>query len=180
MNTRKGFTLIELMISVSIIALVAAAVVQTISAIGGASRTDGAVNEIRGYLLMAQQQAVQYNKSTAVWVLPATKFSTSPRLMVFELRPTCDKPSRNISDWQVMAGSYALSLPPGLTIRNGAKADSFPIIFDSQGCIEPPPVCLDADTRLMIGPAPGRESRERPRAVAINRTTGAMMRFERM
>jgi len=175
-RTARAFTLIELMITVSIIVGVAALVAGMMSAIAGTSKSEEAVNIVNGYVQMARQQAVQYGQPVAVFFLDKTPYSLNTRMMVFEPRLT-GVVTHDIVDWQTVPGSRAATLPENVIVRNASNQPCFPIIFDSQGMVHPK--TLAADVSIIIGPRDANETRDRPKAIAINRATGAVMRFER-
>jgi type II secretory pathway pseudopilin PulG len=174
---RKAFTLVELLLAVTIIIVVAAAIVPMISSMSGGSRVKGALNEIQGFLMMARQEAVQSQKEVAVFFLPPTRLTPSSRAMLFQLRAN-HQVSESIGDWVAMAGSYGIALAPGLEVRNGADADLFCIIFNSRGYVHR--LCGTPSTCIKVQPKQGQESREQPLTAAVNRATGAFLRFERI
>ncbi len=167
-SRKNAFTLVELMLAMSIIIVVTAIMVPTVSTLTGGSRVEGAANQVQGFLLMAKQQAVQHNKKIRVRFLPpfykGSPISPNTRLVLYE-------PKLSGSGWKVLAGSRAAQLPPDLVVTTEQGRDDFYITFNSRGSVE------DGETVLRIGVRAGSESGENAKPLAINRSTGAFLRF---
>jgi len=179
LRATKGFTLVELLLAISIIILVAGMIVPLVRAFAGSGGVDSALNEVKGYLLMAKQQAVQYHQSTAVFFLPPTELTQNSRMMIFQRRERLINGNdlTDIRNWQVMPGAYGAGLRRGLEVRNRSGDNLFCIIYNAQGYVDNG--CPLNNTCIRIGPKEGSESGERPQAVAISRATGSILQFER-
>lgn len=181
-DSKRAFTLVELLLSISIIILVAAMIAPMVTAFGGASLSEATRNELKAYLMLARQQAVQYNRPVAVFVLPPTQLTEVSRLMLFELK---ENPSNlnNIADvnnWRAMAGAYGTKIRRGIVISNNGNVtspDMFGIVFDASGAIDAR--CPAQNTTLLISPRNVTESTEQQMAVAINRATGSILDLSR-
>lgn len=176
---RRGFTLIELLLAISIIVMVAAMIVPMVTAFSGGSLVEQSVNEVKGYLLMAQQQAVQYHEHVAVFFLPPTALTQNSRMMVFELKKMPSNPDRlaHVSNWRVMTAAQAANLRAGMEIRNRGDDDLFCIIYNPNGYVDYR--CPSENLNIRIGPKQGVESPERSRPLAINRATGTLLQLQR-
>ena len=169
----RGFTLVELMVTISIIILAAMMVVPLVEAMTGSNRVEGALLEVQGYMAMAKQEAVQFNKTVAVRFVPPTPLTPQTRLMLEILAEGQTDPT-NPTNWQVKAGSYGAKLPDMLKIENGADDQSFRIWFNSDGFI--PQDCPDDNLVIKAGPRTA-ETLEPSITYAINRATGQFLRF---
>ena len=176
---QSAFTLMELLLAISIIVLVAGAVGSLVTALSGGSLVAETLNEVKGYLLMARQQAVQYHRPVAVFFLPPTDLTPNSRMMLFELKPTLPNPSNieDVSNWYVMPGGYGANLRAGIEVRNRAGAGLFCIPYSANGSVDSR--CPANNTSIQIGSQTGRESAMRAKAVAINRVTGAVLQLRR-
>lgn len=178
---RAGFTLIELLMAISIILLVAGMMVPVVRTFTSGAGVDSAMNELRGYLLLARQTAVQQHRPTAVFFLEPTPISPMQRIMIFQEKANAQGASRaHISNWKILPGAYGIKVPEGLAITNSAGqlgANDFCIIYDPQGFI--PPDCPDKNLSLRIGSREGVEHAIRPRVFAIGRATGSILKLDR-
>ena len=105
----RGFTLVELMVTISIIILAAMMVVPLVEAMTGSNRVEGALLEVQGYMGMARQEATQFNKTVAVRFVPPTHLTPQPRLMLEIMKEGKTDPA-NPANWQVKAGAYGAKL----------------------------------------------------------------------
>ena len=167
-SRKRAFTLVELMLAMSIIIVVTAIMIPTVSTLTGGSRIEGAVNQVQGFIRMAQQQAFTYNKKVRVRFLPpfyrGSPISPNTRLVLYEQKLSGQ-------GWKVLAGSRAAQLPTDLVMTNEHGRDDFYITFNSRGAVE------DGDTVMRIGVRSGSERRDHPKPLVINRSTGAFLRF---
>jgi len=181
MNVRRctGFTLIELLLAISIIVMVASMIVPMVSALSGGSLVEQSVNEVKGYLLMGQQQAVQYHEYVAVFFLPPTELTQNSRMMVFNLKKTLADPHSltTLSNWRAMTGAQAAHLRSGIEVRNRGSDSVFCIIYNPNGYVDNR--CPAENLSIRIQPSAGIESPERARALAINRATGTILQLSR-
>jgi prepilin-type N-terminal cleavage/methylation domain-containing protein len=179
-HRKRAFTLIELLLAISIIVLVAGMIVPMVSAFSGSSMVEQTLNEVRSYLLLARQQAVQYHRPVAVFFLPPTDHTPNSRMMLFELRGTSK--TTQIKDWRVIPGEYGSTVRRGIEVRkrgdNGEIPAPFCIAYTPSGFIDDE---VDADSlSLQIGPRrTGTETAETHVAVAVNRSTGTIMKLRR-
>jgi len=169
----RGFTLVELMVTISIIIMAAMMVVPLVEAMTGSNRVEGALLEVQGYLTMAQQEAVQFNKTVAVRFVPPTRLTPQPRLMLEILREG-EIASQNDTSWLIKAGAYGAKLPDMLKIENKADDQSFRIWFNKDGFI--PPECHGDNLEIKAGPET-TETLEPTMTYAVNRATGQFLRF---
>lgn len=183
MRKNRGFTLVELLLSISIIILVATMIVPMVSAFSSGNVVDQSINEVKSYLLLARQQAVQFGTPVAVYFLPPTKFTPNSRMILVELKDNPGTPNEiaNISNWRVIPGEYGAAVRQGIEIRKRNDAASTPtafcIVYTAGGFIDSR--CPAENTSLRIGPKPGGESRMVAKAVAVNRSTGSIIQLER-
>jgi prepilin-type N-terminal cleavage/methylation domain-containing protein len=177
-RSKRGFTLVELLLAISIIILVAGVIVPMARTFGGANIVDETLNEVKGYLLMARQHAVQHHRPVAVFFLPPTDFTPNSRMMIFEMKkqPPNASDLANVNNWTVMAGAYGANIRPGLEVVNGSDDNLFAVVYNTRGYIDTR--CPPANTVIRIGPRKGTESALRPKAVAISRATGTVLNFE--
>ena len=178
-RTTRGFTLVELLLAISIIVLVVGIIVPMVRMFTGSGGVDNAVNEIKGYLLMARQQSIQYHQDIAVFFLPPTELTQNSRMMVFEQRERLINANdlADIRNWQVMPAGYGVNLRRGLEVVNRSGDKLFCVIYNSNGYVDSR--CPLDNTCIRIGPKSGTESAERAQAVAISRATGSILQFER-
>lgn len=182
-HRRKAFTLIELLLAISIIILVAGMIVPMVSAFSGTSMVEQTVNEVRSYLLLARQQAVQYHRPVAVFFLPPTEHTLNSRMMLFELRSIRGVPRNytDIKNWRVIPGEYGTSVRRGIEIRKRGDSGKIPkpfcIAYTPGGFVDDE---VDANSvSIQIGPRSGTETAETHVAVAVNRSTGTIMKLRR-
>ncbi|NIA21545.1 MAG: hypothetical protein GWP05_06170 [Anaerolineaceae bacterium] len=168
-----GFTLVELMITISIIIMVAMMVMPLVEAMTGSNRVEGTLLEVQGYMTMAQQEAVQYNKTVAVRFVPPTQLTSRPRLMIEIMKEGKTDPT-DAGNWQIKAGTYGAKLLDMLKIENAGGQESFRIWFNSRGFI--PQDCPDNNLQITAGPRTN-ETIEPTITYAINRATGRFLRF---
>ena len=168
-----GFTLVELMITISIIIMVAMMVMPLVEALTGSNRVEGVLLEVQGYMAMAQQEAVQFNKTVAVRFVPPTQLTSQPRLMIEIMKEGKTDPTRDDS-WQVKAGAYGAKLISMIKIENAGGKESFRIWFNSRGFI--PQDCPGENTIITAGPRTN-ETLEPTITCAMNRATGQFLRF---
>jgi len=83
-----------------------------------------------------------------------------------------------VTSWQVLMSARAAELPFGVTAKNAQGEVRFPVIFSAQGFVHPK--CSDNDLSIRVGPTTTSETRDQPKIIAINRATGAVMRFDRV
>lgn len=178
MRTRRerGFTLVELLLSITIIVLVAGMIVPMVSAFSGANVVDETVNEIRGYLLMAHQRAVQHHKDIAIFFLPPTEMTPNSRMMIFDLKDDASflTDITDVRNWRVMPGAYGTHARRNLEITNGLGSNMFCVVYNSEGRIDNR--CPDANTQIRIGPR-SKDSLDRAQSLSINRHTGGINDF---
>jgi len=175
----RGFTLVELLLAISIIILVAGMIVPMVSAFSGGSMVEQTVNDVRSYLLLTRQQAVQYHRPVAVFFLPWTDHTLNSRMMLFEPRGTAI--TADIGDWRVIPGEYGASVRRGIEIRSrgdcGKVPKVFGIVYTPSGFVDD---VVDANSiSIQIGPRSGTETAETHIAVAVNRSTGTIMKLRR-
>jgi len=178
-RTARGFTLVELLLAISIIVLVVGMIVPMVRAFSGSGGVDSAVNEVKGYLLMARQEAIQYHRDIAVFFLPPTELTQNSRMMVFERQDRLVNANdlADIRNWRVIPAGYGANLRRGLEVVNRSGDNLFCVIYNANGYVDS--ACPLANTCIRIGPKQGSESGERPQAVAISRATGSILQFER-
>ncbi len=169
----SGFTLVELMITISIIIMVAMMVMPLVEAMTGSNRVEGVLLEVQGYMTMAQQEAVQFNKTVAVRFVPPTELTSQPRLMIEIMKEGKTDPTK-ANSWQVKAGAYGAKLLDMLKIENADGEESFRIWFNGSGFI--PQNCPDPNLSITAGPRT-KETIEPTFTYAINRATGRFLRF---
>jgi prepilin-type N-terminal cleavage/methylation domain-containing protein len=168
----NGFTLIELMLVVTIIILMAGAAVPLLSNMAGAGRVDNAASQVQAIILMARQQAVQYHVETSVEFIVPDLAHPYTRVITGQ----CGVPGTgNTTGFSVVAGSYAIKMPNGIQVANGAGATTFSIAFTTAGMVHPQ--TLAADLVLDIGPITGTESAEQTVEYRLNRVTGAFLQL---
>lgn len=182
-RTKRGFTLVELLLSVSIIILVAGMIVPMVSAFSSGNIVEQSINEIKSYLLLARQQAVQYGTPVAVYFLPPTQLTPNSRMILVQLRDQLASSNdiTNMGNWRVIPGEYGAAVRQGIEIRkrgdSGTPAAAFCIVYTSGGFIDSR--CPAANTSIRIGPKLNSESRMKAEAVAVNRSTGSIIQLER-
>lgn len=174
-RTGKAFTLVELMVTMAIIVLAATMVAPLVSALTGGNRVEGAMLEIQGYLAMARQQAVQYNKMVAVRFVPPTKMTAQWRIMIEELKESATDPKLS-SSWRVMPGAYGLKLAGMLTVSSDAAnaSSGWRLWFDPDGFISND--CPDGNLVIGVGPT-SKDTIEPKITYHVNRATGQFLKF---
>ncbi len=182
-----GFTLIELMLVITIIVLMAGTAVPLLTQMSGASKTDNAASQVQSMILMARQMAVQYHTETSVRFLPpytGSNGSVHPftRMILGQIQTGSLAGSGNFG---VVAGSYAIDLPNGIQAVSStmlanpptppATYPTFSIAFNSAGTVHPQ--TQSANLVLDIGPISGTESTEKTVEYRLNRVTGAFLQL---
>ena len=167
-----GFTLVELMLVVSIIILMAGAAVPLLSMMAGGSRSDNAASQVQAIIQMARQQAVQYHVETSVEFLSPNTGTTTNHPYTRVITGQNTSPGVN-NNFTVLAGSYAINLPNGVQVANGSGGTQFAIAFTAAGTVHPrtAPAYLVLD----IGPITGTESAESTVEYRLNRVTGGFL-----
>jgi prepilin-type N-terminal cleavage/methylation domain-containing protein len=182
-RTSGGFTLVELLLSISIIVMVAAMVAGMMNAFSKGSVVEKAVNEIKSYLLLAKQEAVQMGKPVAVFFVPPTDLTPNSRMILLEARDQLPAGTdvTQLSNWRVIPGEYGATVRQGLEIRRkgdtSGQAESFCIVYTPGGTIDNR--CPANNLSLSVGPTKTSNARMTPAGVAVNRSTGTITQLER-
>jgi prepilin-type N-terminal cleavage/methylation domain-containing protein len=177
----RGFTLIEMMIVVSILILVAAMMVPMLSHLAGSNRAEAAALEIQSYMMMARQRAVESHKDTAAYFVAPSPSSAVQVYRVMLIEAVSSQADLTLpSNWQVVAGSYGAKLPAEMVVHDGfsTPATTFAIHFDARGmAVNQFP---HQNFQIYIGPRAavgGANSKERTIWFAVNKATGGFLRF---
>jgi prepilin-type N-terminal cleavage/methylation domain-containing protein len=173
---RNGFTLIELMLVVTIIILMAGMAVPLLTQMSGSSRTDNAATQVQAMILMARQQAVQYHTETSVMFLQPN-VSTGAIAHPYTRMILGQSTTPGSGNFAAVPGSYAIDLPNGIQVANGANppVTQFAIAFSTAGTVHPK--TSSANTVLDIGPITGTGSMEKTVEYRLNRVTGGFLQL---
>ena len=176
----NGFTLIELMLVVTIIILMAGAAVPLLSKMAGGGRTDNAASQVQAMILLARQQAVQYHVETSVLFLPPEATTGGSTAHPYTRVIIGQNTTAGGGSFKVLAGAYAINLPNGIQVANGATAAGtlpaqFGIAFTTAGTVHPQ--TNSGNLVLDIGPVAGMESTEPTVEYRLNRVTGGFLQL---
>lgn len=144
-SAERGFTLIELMVVVTIIALVSAAVILTLP--GGEARLRADAERFAGRVAAARDNAVLESRPMAVWVSPSA-YGFARRLR---------------GQWQPLEDKPFATTPWRDNVVADTQGQQIRITFDSTGMTDQPvavtlyreglrrAVTIDADGKVRIG-----------------------------
>lgn len=179
----NGFTLIELMLVITIILLMAGVAVPLLTQMAGSSKTDNAAAQVQAMIQMARQQAVQYHVETSVLFLPPNTGTTNHPYT----RMILGQNTTPGGTFQVMPGTYTVDLPngiqvatlaagsPGYAALGSTPAGPFGIAFSTAGTVHPR--TNSSNLVLEIGPVGNTESTEKTVEYRLNRVTGAFLQL---
>ena len=114
-TSRSGFSLVELLTVIVIIALTASLVVPAFTSLGKSSALSVSANQVANLVNRARENAMSKNAMTALVVVTETSLENSNRVFILlELSPRSDGSQAQPSDWKQI-GKWE-SLLPGVLV----------------------------------------------------------------